>query len=139
VLVDPPTRLSVPHLSLRRPGTVGCMATVTRTYLVDDLDNSTDDVETVRFNAEGTDYEIDLSAANAERLRAKLARFVDAAHPVKPPTTASGKRRRRGRATAVSTKQQPQDIREWARQAGLQVSSRGRISAEIVERYNAEH
>jgi hypothetical protein len=30
------------------------MATVTRTYLVDDIDNSTEDVETVRFNAEGT-------------------------------------------------------------------------------------
>ena len=115
------------------------MATVTRTYLVDDLDNSTEDVKTVRFNAEGTDYEIDLSAANAERLRAKLARFVDAAHPAKRPTAASGKRRERATATVKSTKQQTQDIREWARQAGLQVSSRGRISAEIVQRYNDEH
>jgi hypothetical protein len=115
------------------------MATVTRTYLVDDLDNSTDDVETVLFNAEGTNYEIDLSAANAERLRAKLARFVDAAHPVKVPAAASGKRRGRGKATAASTRHQIQDIREWARQAGLQVSARGRISAEIVEQYNAEH
>jgi len=115
------------------------MATVTRTYLVDDLDNSNEDVETVRFNAEGTNYEIDLSAANAERLRAKLARFIDAAHPVKPATpSAPGKRRGRGNAIAA-TKQQTQDIREWARQAGLQVSSRGRISAEIVEKYNAEH
>jgi hypothetical protein len=114
------------------------MATVTRTYLVDDLDNSTDDVETVRFNADGTNYEIDLSAANAERLRAKLARFVDAAHPVKP-TAVSGRRRGRAKATAVPTQQQTQDIREWAKQAGLQVSSRGRISAAIVEQYNAEH
>jgi len=115
------------------------MATVTRTYLVDDLDNSTDDVETVRFNAEGTNYEIDLSAANAERLRTKLARFVEAAHPVKPSSAASGKRTGRGRASAAATKQPTPDIREWAKQAGLKVSSRGRISAEIVERYNAEH
>jgi hypothetical protein len=115
------------------------MATVTRTYLVDDLDNSTDDVETVRFNVEGTNYEIDLSAANAERLRTKLARFVDAAHPVKPSTAAAGKRRGRGKTAVVSTRQQTQDIREGAKQAGLQVSSRGRISAQIVEQYNAEH
>ena len=94
------------------------MATVTRTYLVDDLDNSTEDVKTVRFNAEGTNYEIDLSAANAERLRAKLARFVDAAHPVKAPAVATAKRRGRGKATVVSTKQQTQEIREWAKQAG---------------------
>src|SRR6478735_4350669 len=105
------------------------MAIITRTYLVDDLDNSTEDVETVRFNAEGTNYEIDLSAANAERLRAKLARFVDAAHPVKPPVVASAKRGVRSKTTAAAAKQQTQDIREWAKQSGLQVSSRGRISA----------
>jgi len=114
------------------------MATVTRTYLVDDLDNSTDDVETVRFNAEGTNYEIDLSAANAERLRANLARFVDAAHPVKPPAAAAAKRRGT-KASVASTKQQTQDIREWAKQAGLQVSTRGRISAAIVDQYNSTH
>jgi hypothetical protein len=113
------------------------MATVTRTYLVDDIDNSTDDVETVRFNAEGTNYEIDLSAANAERLRAKLARFVDAAHPGKPATTPPAKRRGPAKATIASTRQQTQDIREWAKLAGLQVSSRGRISATIVDQYNA--
>ena len=115
------------------------MATITRTYLVDDIDNSTDDVETVRFNAEGTNYEIDLSAANAERLRAKLARFVDAAHPVKPRTTTPVRNRGRAKAAVASTRQQTQDIREWAKQAGLQVSSRGRISATIVDQYKAEH
>ncbi len=115
------------------------MATVTRTYLVDDIDNSTDDVETVRFNAEGTNYEIDLSAANAERLRAKLARFVDAAHPAKAPAATSGMRRGPAKAKVASTRQQTQDIREWAKQAGLAVSSRGRISAAIVDQYNAAH
>jgi hypothetical protein len=115
------------------------MATVTRTYLVDDLDNSTENVRTVRFHADGTNYEIDLSAANAERLRTKLSRFVEAAHPVKPSTAAPAKRRGRAKATVASTKQQTSDIREWAKLAGLQVSSRGRISTEIVDKYNAEH
>jgi hypothetical protein len=40
--------------------------------------------ETVQFNAEGTtNYEIDLSVANAGRLRDQLAKFVVAATPVK--------------------------------------------------------
>jgi len=41
------------------------MATVTRTYLVDDLDESEEDVENVLLALDGTNYEIDLSAANA--------------------------------------------------------------------------
>ena len=57
------------------------MATVTRTYLVDDLDGSEDDVENVLLALDGTNYEIDLSAANARRLREKLERFVAAASP----------------------------------------------------------
>ena len=37
------------------------MATVTRTFLVDDLDGSTEDVENVRLGLDGTNFEIDLS------------------------------------------------------------------------------
>ena len=45
------------------------MATVTHTYMIDDLDGSEDDVSTVLFALDKKDYAIDLSAANAERLR----------------------------------------------------------------------
>ena len=51
------------------------MATVTRVLLIDDLDGG-EAVETVKFNLDRQDYEIDLSEANAGRLRDKLARFV---------------------------------------------------------------
>ena len=61
----------------RRVGTVRRMVTVTRTVLVDDLDGSQDDVHTVRFSLDGTDFEIDLNAGNEARLRDKLARFVE--------------------------------------------------------------
>ncbi len=55
------------------------MVTVTHTYMIDDLDGSEDDVSTVLFALDKKDlfaldkkdYEIDLSAANAERLREK--------------------------------------------------------------------
>ena len=114
------------------------MSTVTKSYLVDDLDG-TDGAETVRFNAEGVDYEIDLSESNATRLREKLARFVEAAHPVKAKTAPV--KRTRGKAAKVATsKQETQDIRNWAKEAGLEVSARGRISQAVKDAYEAaEH
>ena len=60
------------------------MATVTRIYKVDDLDGSEDEVSTVEFGLDGADYEIDLSPSNADRLREKLARYVDAGTPARP-------------------------------------------------------
>ena len=77
------------------------MATVTRTYLVDDLDESEEDVDNVLFALDGTNYEIDLSAANAGRLREKLARFIDAASPVKVSKSAPAKRGPKGKAAPV--------------------------------------
>jgi len=35
------------------------MATVTRTFLVDDLDGSTEDVQNVRISLDGTNFEMD--------------------------------------------------------------------------------
>ena len=77
---------------LRHSGTLIDMATVTRTFLVDDLDGSTEDVENVRISLDGTDFEIDLSAANAARLREKLARYVDHGTRVTPQKTRRSRR-----------------------------------------------
>jgi hypothetical protein len=110
------------------------MATITRTMLIDDIDGS-EAVETLQFNADGTKYEIDLSAANADRLRAQLARFVAAATPIKPPKTSPGKRS--AKSPARSNKAELQAIREWAQKAGYQVSNRGRIAKTIQDAYNA--
>ena len=63
------------------------MATVTRTFFVDDLDGSTEDVQNVRISLDGTNFEIDLSAANATRLREKLATYVDHGTRVTPQKT----------------------------------------------------
>ena len=120
------------------------MATVTRTYLVDDLDGSTEDVANVLLALDGTNYEIDLSASNAEKLREKLARFVNAASPVKAAKSAPAKRGPKGRApskaaTVPSNRDQVQAIREWAKSAGYEVSSRGRISKVIQEAFDAAH
>jgi nucleoid-associated protein Lsr2 len=108
------------------------MAEKLETLLVDDLDGSTAD-ETVRFAFEGRSYEIDLSAANAERLRSSLQPFVAAARKAGPP-----RRRGGGRRTATSRARSAQ-IRAWAKAQGLKLSERGRIPATVVEQYEAEH
>jgi hypothetical protein len=111
------------------------MATIARTYQVDDLDGSQEDVETVRLALDGTNYEIDLSASNAGRLREKLGRFVEAASPAKAAQSAPAKPRRRGRDGIH--RDQIQAIREWAKSAGYEVSSRGRISRTIQDAFDA--
>jgi len=120
------------------------MATVTRTYLVDDLDGSQDDVENVQLALDGTSYEIDLSAANAGRLREKLERFVNAASPVTTAKPAPAKRSPKGAKEKVAVpartnREQVQAIRDWAKSAGHEVSSRGRISKAIQEAFDAAH
>ena len=70
------------------------MATVTRTVLIDDLDGS-EASETVEIAIDKQSYEIDLSPANAERLREKLSKFVDAASPVKGSRIVTAKRVRK--------------------------------------------
>jgi nucleoid-associated protein Lsr2 len=50
--------------------------------LVDDLAGGTAE-ETVAFGLDGRDYEIDLSSANASKLREAVATFVAAARPTR--------------------------------------------------------
>jgi hypothetical protein len=116
--------------------TIPLMATVTRTFLVDDLDGSDDDVSSVSFSLDKKDYEIDLSAANQARLRDKLARFVDAATPLRPQ---HGRTARKAAKSAPVGREQTQAIREWARNNGVEVSERGRISAAVQQAFDEAH
>ena len=68
------------------------MATVTRTFFVDDLDGSTEDVQNAQISLDGADFEIDLSAANAARLRGKLAKYVEHGTRVTPQKTRRSQR-----------------------------------------------
>jgi hypothetical protein len=104
--------------------------------LVDDLDGGTAS-ETVSFALDGTAYEIDLSAKNAEKLRDVFAGYVGVARKA---GRASGRNVRAGRgSSAAADREQNQAIRAWAKKKGLKVSERGRIPAEIVEKYHSAH
>ena len=112
------------------------MATVTRTVLVDDLDGSTEDVENIRISLDGTNFEIDLSAPNAARPREKLARYVEHGTHVTPQQT---RQTRRIVQPPASGRDQVQAVRDWARQNGYEVSSRGRIPKSIQDAFAAAH
>ncbi len=103
------------------------MAQKVKIILVDDLDGGSAD-ETVRFGLDGVSYEIDLSSSNASELRSAVERFV--AHARK---TSGGRATR----TKISSgrNQDSAQIRQWARDNGYAVNSRGRIQAEIQEAY----
>ena len=104
------------------------MAQKVNIILVDDLDGGTAD-ENVQFGLDGTSYEIDLSAANAAELRSSLERFVQAARK-----TSTG-RTTRTKTASPSRGNDSAQIRQWARDNGYTVNSRGRIQAEIQEAY----
>ena len=102
----------------------------------DDLDGSPA-VETVRFGYAGREYEIDLSEEHASQLHELLAPYVEHARRADE----GGERlRRRGRRAEGERQRRPEElraIRQWARDQGLQVSDRGRISADIMAKYDA--
>jgi hypothetical protein len=107
------------------------MAQEVITRLIDDLDGS-DAARTVRFALDGKSYEIDLSAKNAEKLQKALAPFVEKAR-------AAGGAGARGRRSARSSSRgyDVKAVRAWAAESGLDVSSRGRIPGDVLEKYKA--
>lgn len=108
------------------------------TQLTDDLDGSNirDGAgETVRFGLDGTNYEIDLKRANADKLRSELERYVNAGRRV--GRSATGTRRSRGSRRTQPAKPDPKDVRAWAAANGIAVSARGRIPADVYQRYAA--
>ncbi|WP_130866243.1 histone-like nucleoid-structuring protein Lsr2 [Acidipropionibacterium timonense] len=105
------------------------MAQRVRVDLVDDLDGTTAE-ESVNFALDGVSYIIDLSSANAAQLREDLAKWVGAARRT------GGRRTRGHRPTGGPT---ANEIRRWARDNGLEVSDRGRVSNEVREAYDRAH
>ena len=103
------------------------MAKRTNTVVIDDLDGSEAAV-TVHFGLDGKHYEIDLNAAHAQELRDTLARYTVAARKTRP-TRNAGK--------AAMTRIDSSEVRNWARENGLEIKERGRVSADVTAKYRA--
>ena len=104
------------------------MAQRIQTLLIDDLDGG-EAAGTVRFGLDGTEYEIDLSAAHSDELRKAMERYL--AHARRAGGTARSAVRGRRTSAAVDTAK----VREWAKGQGIEVKDRGRVPADVVEQY----
>jgi hypothetical protein len=115
------------------------MAQRVQVLLICDLhDDETPADETVEFALDGSAYEIDLCAQHAGELRDRLATYVGVGRRTGgrgalSPTRGGTNRRRRHRGGSGEAAA----IREWARSQGLAVPERGRIPAELAEKYAA--
>jgi hypothetical protein len=99
--------------------------------LVDDLDGGEAD-ETVTFALDGKTYEIDLTTANAEKLRGLLDPYTKGGRRTGGRATAA---RAKGRGGATAANPDTALIRAWAKDNGWNVNDRGRVPAEIREAY----
>jgi hypothetical protein len=113
------------------------MARKVESTLVDDMTGDPAD-ETVSFGLDGVEFEIDLSENNAGVLRDILADYANAGRKVGKRTAASN-RHSRPSAASRGNREQTAAIRAWAREAGRQVSDRGRVSAEVAKAFEDAH
>jgi hypothetical protein len=111
------------------------MAKETYVRIVDDLTKEVleeDQVETFSFSFQGKSYTIDMSRENADEFKKTMAKYTSVA-------TQEVSKLPRATSTGRPDKQRLADIRAWAAEKGLDVSSRGRISKSIQDQYDAEH
>src|SRR5690242_6164578 len=108
------------------------MAQKIQTLFIDDLDGSEAE-GTVRFGLDGVEYEIDLSAEHSRELRDALAPFVGAARRAGRAARQPAHSGRRGSAGRPN----PTEVREWAKEQGIEVKDRGRVPAELVVKFKA--
>jgi hypothetical protein len=104
------------------------MAKRTIVKLVDDTDGS-EAVETLTVGLEGVNYELDLSDKNAKKLREQLAPWLAAARRT------GGRQASKSKATGNNVDLKA--VRAWAASNGVEVSSRGRVPASVIEQYQA--
>ena len=97
------------------------MATITTK--MDDLDGSTEDVETVRISAGDNAVDIDLSKPNRDKLDKALALYFEKGREVV--------KKSQGGSTQL--------VRDWLRSQGHEIGDKGRIPEDKQALYDAAH
>ena len=104
------------------------MAKKVVTEILDDIDGS-EGAETVYFSYKGSNFEIDLSDKNAQKLESALEPFVNAARKV--GRASSGSKPRTTSSVDLNA------VRAWAEENDIKVAPRGRVAASVIEQYEA--
>ncbi|MFE5708470.1 Lsr2 family protein [Rhodococcus koreensis] len=103
--------------------------------LVDDIDGTVfgEGGESITFSVNGVDYEIDLKDKNASKFHKQVGFFIEHA------TRVGGRKRRSDRLAVpdgpVRRRGDVKEIRAWAAEQGYEISSRGRIPAEVEQAF----
>jgi len=84
------------------------------------------------FSLDGRDYEIDLCEKHSQKFDEVMKRFADRARKV---STKVGRTKRR----TTAHRRRSAEIRAWAKRSGMEVSDRGRIPAQVIQKYEANH
>ncbi len=114
------------------------MAKRTIHVLIDDLDGGDAD-ETITFGLDGKQYEIDLSDANAAKLRAALEPYLVAGQKLgRSAITTSHSPYRPGQTLRRAPHYndgvaERAEMRQWLATHGVQVAERGRVREQYVE------
>ena len=107
--------------------------------LVDDIDETVfgEDGESISYGLDGVEYVIDLKDEHAKEFREVLDYYI--AHSIR----VGGRKHRSDRPADPTASKRPrgetQKIRAWAIEQGYELSSRGRIPAEIEHAFHAAH
>lgn len=88
----------------------------------------------MKFGLDGRSYEIDLSEKNEKALRKALEKYLDVATQVAKSPAAAGGRQKYGTGPV---RRDTKHIREWLRGQGVEISDRGRIPTDLMQRYEA--
>lgn len=110
------------------------MASKVSVELVDDTDPTQKATGNIQFGLDGVHYEIDLSDANAEKLRADLNKWISCARKTHGRRTRRSSSPRRPSTTGENL----EEVRAWAQKNGHKVAARGRISNTVIEAYKAD-
>ena len=107
--------------------------------LVDDIDGTVfgKDGESINYAVDGVEYVIDLKDEHAKELREMFEYYITYS------TRVGGRKHRADRSATPVAARRPSDetkkIRAWAVEQGYELSSRGRIPAEIEQAFHDAH
>lgn len=106
------------------------MAQKVQVLLTDDIDGS-EAGQTVKFGWLGAEYEIDLNDKNFASFEKAINKYVAAGRKVRGGA--------RARSKTASADVDLAAVRAWAKDAGYEVSDRGRVSGAVLDAYKASN
>ena len=108
------------------------MAQRTQIVLIDDLDGTEikdGEAQSITFSWSGVDYSIDLGKANADKFEKAIGPYLEKAQRV------GGRKSRSSRPSTSGGQVDTKAVRAWAASNGIQLSNRGRVPADVIEKY----